>query len=170
VKNKVVVVGMILLAIVVIVVLVGQNQVGPDPVLVVGDSRTITLRVDWGGDVYQSERQDCGVWTALFNCELRRGGGLGVIMTQTIPITATAAIGEPGTGQWGSEVTLTWDISGLDFGLYETFTRLEVTDGTETKYGYVEGSGHDGNMFVMVDKFQVGQTCFVPLRYSVAVP
>jgi len=138
--------------------------------LALADERTITLAVDWGGDVHQSERKDCGVWTALFNCQLRRGGGMGTVMTRTLPISATASVGEPGTGQWGSVVTLTWDISALEIGPYETFVRLEVTDGAEMLYGYVEGQGHDGNMFVIVDKFQIGAICFVPLRFSATVP
>jgi len=51
-----------------------------------------------------------------------------------------------------------------------TYRLVEVTDGVETLYGYVEGQGHDGNMFVIVDKFQIGAICFVPLRFSATVP
>ena len=91
---------------------------------------------------------------------------MGTVMTRTLPITATASVGEPGAGQWGSEATLTWDISNLEIGPYETFVRLEVTDGAEMIHGYVEGEGHDGNMFFVVDQFRIGQICFVPLRFT----
>jgi hypothetical protein len=85
-------------------------------------------------------------------------------MTRTLPISATAAVGEAGSGQWGTETVLTWDTSHLDIGWYETFVRLEVTDGEETRYGYIEGAGQDGQYFHMADRFHMGQTCLFPLR------
>jgi len=168
-KSRHFVVPLVVLAIAVsiVIIILMQNRNMP-AAIAVGNSRSIWLSVDWGGDIYQSERRDCNVWIANFNCELRRGGDLGVVISQTIPISATATVGQPGTGQWGSEVLLTWDISNLDIGPYETFVRLEVTDGQEMLYGYMEGHGHDGNMFVLVDRFQIGQICFVPLRFSVS--
>lgn len=163
--------GWLILALAVVVLLAGvavykitiQYDQGGAQALGVGSVR---LAVDWGGDVYRSERADCGVWQASFNCELRRGGDLGVVLSRTLPIMAAASVGEPGTGQWGSEVILTWDTSELDVGEYETFVRLEVTDGEETVYGYVEGEGQDGDMFILVDKFRVGEPCFCALRYQ----
>jgi hypothetical protein len=138
-----------------------------EPSLAVGDERSVTLSVMWDGDVVQSERADCGVWTASWSCELRRGGDLGVVMSRTLPISATAAVDVAGTGQWGTENVLTWDTSGLGVGWYETFVRLEVTDGEETHYGYIDGEGQDGNFFYVADRFHVGQTCLFPLRIEV---
>ena len=150
-------------------VFAGQQGHGAFP-LAVDEERTVILSVDWGGDVHRSERRDCGVWMPSFNCELRRGGGLGIVITQTLPITATASVGEPDTGQWGNDAYLTWDISGLDIGPYESFCRLEVTDGEEMIYGYIEGLGQDGNQFYLVDKFQIGEICFFPLRFNSRLP
>jgi hypothetical protein len=138
-----------------------------EPALAVGDERSITLTVMWDGDVHQSERLDCGVWAASWNCELRRGGG-GVVMTRTLPISATAAVGVAGSGQWGTETVLSWDTLGLDIGDYETFVRLEVTDGEEVKTGYIDGEGQDGQNYFMADKFHMGQTCLFPLRIEVS--
>lgn len=149
----------------------GTVQVKPGeqwPMLALGEERTVTLEVMWDGDVHRSDKPDCGVWSAAFNCELRRGGGLGVVMSRTLPISATAAVGEPGMGRWGTASVLTWDTSGLDVGDHETFVRLEVTDGDETLYGYMESEGQGGESWFLVDKFHIGQVCFVPMRFSVS--
>jgi hypothetical protein len=169
-RSRVVVTGLIVVVVGLAGLILRGSTVQVDlqePALAVGDERTVTLAVMWDGDVHQSTRPDCGVWVASWDCELRRGGGLGVVMSRTLPISATAAVDVAGTGQWGTESVLTWDTSGLDVGNYETFVRLKVTDGEETRYGYIDGEGQDGQQFFVADKFHVGQTCLFPLRIEV---
>jgi hypothetical protein len=137
----------------------------PTPALVPGDERTVILELQWGGDVYTSEEATCDVWTAQFNCELRRGGNLGTIISQTLPLASPIAMADPPSAGVVVTTTLTWDTSDLTVGPYETFCRLEETNGTDTIWGYIEGEGQDGQGFYLADKFAIGQTCIIPRRF-----
>lgn len=138
----------------------------PLPALALGDERTIILEVVAGGDVHIVEEASCDVWGGGFNCELRRGGDLGVVASQYITLTAPLASADPPPdGTVVVSATLTWDTSALAVGPYETFCRLELSNGIDEIWGYIEGQGQDGQGFYLADKFAVGQTCIVPRRF-----
>jgi hypothetical protein len=128
--------------------------------------RTIELEVIWGGDTYTSEEASCGVWAGKFECELRRGGDLGTVISQTLPVGVLDSPDPPIEGTVVT-TTLTWELSDLDIGPYETFCRLwlDSSTGTVVVWGYMEGQGHDGQGFYLADKFAIGQTCVVPRRF-----
>lgn len=135
------------------------------PALSPGDERTITLELRRDGDAHVSEETTCDVWAAQFNCELRRGGDLGIVISRTLPLTGPIAAADPPDMGTVVTTTLTWDTSALAVGPYETFCQLEETNGTDTIYGYVEGEGQDGQDFYLADKFSIGQTCVIPRRF-----
>ena len=142
----------------------------PTPHLIAGDERTIVLEVVWGGDTYTtSPEPSCDIWTAQFNCELRRGGDLGSVVSQTLPLLSPVALPDPPEAGVVVTTTLTWDTSSLAVGPYETFCRLEETNGVDEIWGYIEGEGHDGDGFYMADKFAVGEICIVARRFIATV-
>jgi len=131
-------------------------------------TRCVSLAVWWGETRTYTER-DCAAWESSLNCELRRGGGLGVVVTQTLTTTCQATVDVPGTGQCGNAVDVCWDTTALDIGDYEVFARLEQTNGVETWYGVLkDATAQDGEMFFLIDKFTVGQACIVPGQFVIA--
>lgn len=140
------------------------------PQLIAGDERTIVLEVIWGDDIYTtSPEPSCDVWTAQFNCELRRGGDLGVVVSQTLPLLGPVATADPPEAGVVVSTTLTWDTSLLDVGPYETWCRLALTNGIENVWGYIKGQGQELDGFCMADKFAVGEICGVARRFIATV-
>lgn len=130
--------------------------------------RTIILELLWGGDTYRSEEASCDVWTGQFDCELRRGGGLGTVMTQTMPLTGPLANADPPEAGVVITTTLAWDISDLAVGHYESWCRLGLTNKRTSIWGYIEGEGQELDGWCLADKIYIGQTCIVPRRFMVA--
>lgn len=127
--------------------------------------RTIELEVIWGGDTYTSEEASCDVWTGQFDCELRRGGDLGTVISQTLPLVGPMASADPPLEGTVVTTTLTWNTSDLVMGPYETWCRLALTNGSDSIWGYVEGQGQELDGFCLADKFAIGQTCTVSRRF-----
>lgn len=122
----------------------------------------------WWGDVQVVTEKNCADWESSFNCELRLGGGAGVVASQVLTTTCEPLVDVPGTGICGSAVDVCWDTTALDIGDYEVFARLKQTNGIELWYGGLkDAEGHDGNWFHLVDKFTVGQICNIPGQFII---
>lgn len=161
-------IGLILTIVAVVLLILGDMELGSSlPEIQLEPTRCVSLAV-WWDDTQTATEKDCAVWESSFNCELRYGGGLGVVATRTLTTTCEATVDIPGTGQCSNAVNLCWDMASLDIGDYETFARLEQTNGVEMWYGRLrDATGHDGDKFFLVDKFTVGQVCNVPGQFII---
>jgi hypothetical protein len=131
--------------------------------------RRIILELSWGGDIYTSTETSCDVWTGQYECELRRGGSLpgeGIVMTATLPLTGSVAMVDPPDSGTIVTTTLNWPLSDLTVGPYETWCRLDLTNGEERIWGYVPGEGQETSGHCMVDQFGVGQICGVARTFQ----
>lgn len=155
---------------IVVLILVARSIVPPISVTPVALEPTFcTPLAVWWDDTRMITEKDCAVWESSFNCELRRGGGAGVVASQVLTTTCEATVEVPGVGQCGNVVDVCWDTTTLEIGDYEIFARLEQTNGVETWHGVLkDAEGHDGQYFFLVDKFTVGQICNVPGQFVIA--
>jgi hypothetical protein len=128
--------------------------------------RTIDLKVLWGGDIYTSTETSCDIWAGQFHCELRRGGGLGTVISRTLPLTGSMAMVDPPDTGVVVTATLSWSLSELVAGPYETWCRLELTNGEEQIWGYIEGQGQELDGYCLADAFSIGQVCGVARRFQ----
>jgi len=162
-------IGLVLIVIATVVIILADTQVPEEglPTIQLEPERCVSMAVWWGETQVIIER-DCAAWESSFNCELRKGGGAGVVATQTLTTTCEATVEVPGVGQCGNAVNVCWDTTALDIGDYEVFARLEQTNGVETWYGALkDATAQDGDMFFLVDKFTVGQACNVPGQFII---
>jgi hypothetical protein len=134
-----------------------------------GGKRCIVLELSWGGDIYTSTETSCDVWTAWYECELRRGGsapGEGIIMTKTLPLTGTVATVDPPSSGVIVTTTLCWPLSDLAVGPYETWCCLDLTNGEETIWGYVPGQAQELNGYCHVDTVGIGESCGIARTFG----
>ena len=97
-------------------------------------------------------------WTSLIEFELRQGDE--VLAAQGVVPDCEAA-DEPGAGQCGSDVSVTWD--GLDPGAYQVWVRGTWTDGSETIYMKLDGGTEGNDHFWLLEEFSVDYVYYFPI-------